>query len=177
MQNRLKFGVSSKLQNLKPICTFLTKYRDWNFAISCKKISHLKWKKIIKYVMNWAFITHTIKKTIYMHFLYELWYMTYILIQQQCHSVLLKLHPITLYETVILKDCAVPGLNATFCFLWFTNCALLSDDNSFCPWTFFQNIGFNMVPPNSFMSHLATQLGYIVGHRRNDEEKIYKSFT
>ena len=69
-------------------------------------------------------------------------------------------------------------LNATFCFLWFTNCVLLSDDNSlipgcwwllafilnntlilciwcstiphlpwcFCPWTFFQNMGFNMVP-------------------------------
>ena len=63
-------------------------------------------------------------------------------------------------------------------FLWFTNCFMVSDDNSlipgclwlltfvlkkyfdtrylvfynpspprmFCPWTFFQNIGFNMVP-------------------------------
>ena len=82
-----------------------------------------------------------------------------------------------------------------FCFLWFTNCVLLSDDNSlipgclwllafvlnntlmvgiwcstiphlpgcFCPWTFFQNIGFNMVPSDSFMSHLATQLGYSAG--------------
>ena len=84
--------------------------------------------------------------------------------------------------------CAFPGLNATFCFLWFTNCVLLSDDNSlipgclwllvfvfnntlilgiwcstilhlpgcFCPRTFFQNIGFNMVPLDSFVSHLAT---------------------
>ena len=25
----------------------------------------------------------------------------------------------------------------------------------FCPWTFFQNIGFNMVPSDPFMSHLA----------------------
>ena len=33
----------------------------------------------------------------------------------------------------------------------------------FCPWTFFQNIGFNMVPSDPFMSHLATQLGYSVG--------------
>ena len=65
---------------------------------------------------------------------------------------------------------------------WFTNCVLLSDDNSlipgclwllafvlnntlilgiccstiphlpgcFCPWTFFQNIGFNMVPSDPF---------------------------
>ena len=77
-------------------------------------------------------------------------------------------------------------------FLWFTNCVLLSDDNSlipgclwllafvlsntlilgiccstiphllrcFCRWTFFENIGFNMVPSDPFMSHLATQLGY-----------------
>ena len=77
-------------------------------------------------------------------------------------------------------------------FSLFTNCVLLSDDNSiilgclwllafvlnntlilgiwcstiphllgcFCPWTFFQYIGFNMVPSDPFMSHLATQLGY-----------------
>ena len=30
----------------------------------------------------------------------------------------------------------------------------------FCPWTFFENIGFNMVPSDPFMSHLATQVGY-----------------
>ena len=82
-----------------------------------------------------------------------------------------------------------------FCFLWFTNCVLLSDNKNlipgclwllvfvlnntlilgiwcstfphlpgcFCPWTFFQNIGFNMVPSDPFMSHLATQLGYSAG--------------
>ena len=33
----------------------------------------------------------------------------------------------------------------------------------FCPWTFFQNIGFNMVTLDPFMSHLATQLGYFAG--------------
>ena len=33
----------------------------------------------------------------------------------------------------------------------------------FCPWTFFQNIGFNMVPSDPLMSHLATQLGYSAG--------------
>ena len=85
-----------------------------------------------------------------------------------------------------------------FCFLWFTNCVLFSDDNSlipgclwllafvlnntlilgiwcstiphlpgcFCPWTFFQNIGFNMVPSDPFISHLATQLGYSAGSFR-----------
>ena len=36
----------------------------------------------------------------------------------------------------------------------------------FCPWTFFQNIGFNMVPSDPFMSHLATQLGYSAGEFR-----------
>ena len=51
--------------------------------------------------------------------------------------------------------CAVPVLNATFCFLWFTKC--------FCPYTFFQNIGFNMVSSDPFVSHLATQLGYSAG--------------
>ena len=82
-----------------------------------------------------------------------------------------------------------------FCFLWFTNCVLHSDDNSlipgclwllafvlnntlilgmwrstishlpgcFCLWPFFQNIGFNMVPLDYFMSHLATQFGYSAG--------------
>ena len=33
----------------------------------------------------------------------------------------------------------------------------------FCPWTFFENIGFNTVPTDPFMSHLATQLGYSAG--------------
>ena len=33
----------------------------------------------------------------------------------------------------------------------------------FCPWTFSQNIGFNTVPSESFMSHLATQFGYSAG--------------
>ena len=33
----------------------------------------------------------------------------------------------------------------------------------FCPWTFFQNIGFNTVLTDPFMSHLATQLGYFAG--------------
>ena len=33
----------------------------------------------------------------------------------------------------------------------------------FCPWTFFQNVGFNMVPSDPLMSHLATQLGYSAG--------------
>ena len=92
-----------------------------------------------------------------------------------------------------IGECAVPGLNATFCFLWFTNCVLLFDKNlilgclwllvfvlnililgiwcftiphlpgCFCPWTFFENIGFNTVLTDPLMSHLATQLGYSAG--------------
>ena len=33
----------------------------------------------------------------------------------------------------------------------------------FCPWTFFENIGFNTVLTDPFMSYLATQLGYSAG--------------
>ena len=93
-----------------------------------------------------------------------------------------------------IGECAVPGLNATFCFIWFTNCVLLFDKNlllgclwllvfvfnnililgiwcstiphppgCFCHWTFFENIGFNTVLTDPFMSHLATQLGYSAG--------------
>ena len=31
------------------------------------------------------------------------------------------------------------------------------------PWTFFENIGFNTVLTDPFMSHLSTQLGYSAG--------------
>ena len=128
---------------------------------------------------------------IYVHSLYEFCYRSYI--QRECHSVLAKLHPITFYR-IISGECAVSGLNATFCFLWFTNCVLLFDKSlilgclwplvfvlnnililgiwcstiphlpgCFCPWTFFENIEFNTVLTDPFMSHLATQLGYSVG--------------
>ena len=47
--------------------------------------------------------THRDTKThIHMHSLFEFLYMTYIYIQQECHSVLVKLHPITFYRTVFL---------------------------------------------------------------------------
>ena len=130
----------------------------------------------------------------YVHSLYEFCYRSYI--QRECHSVLAKLHPITFYR-IISGECAVPGLNATFWFLWFTNCVLLFDKSlilgclcplvfvlsnililgiwcstiphppgCFCPWTFFENIGFNTVLTDPFMSHLATQLGYSAGEFR-----------
>ena len=108
---------------------------------------------------------------IYMHSLYEFCYRTYI--QRESHSVLAKLHPITIYRIVFLGSAR---LNATFCFLSFTNCVLLFDKSlilgslwplvfvlnntlilgiwcsttphfpgCFYPWTFFENIGFNTV--------------------------------
>ena len=61
---------------------------------------------------------------IYVHSLYEFCYRSYI--QRECHSVLSKPHHIT-FCMIISGECAVPGLNATFCFLWFTNCVLLFD--------------------------------------------------
>ena len=114
--------------------------------------------------------------------------------QQECHSVLAKLHPI--HIGLYFWGVRSSWVECHFCFLWFTNCVLLSDDtcNSlipglwllvfvlnntlilgswcstiphlpgcFCPWTFFQNMGFNMVPSDPVMSHLATQLGYSAG--------------
>ena len=99
-----------------------------------------------------------------------------------------------IYNGSVIGECTVPGLNATFCLLWFTNCVLLFDKSlilgclwplvfvlnntlilgiccstiphlpgCFCPWTFFENIGFNTVLTDPFMSHLATQLGYSAG--------------
>ena len=83
-----------------------------------------------------------------------------------------------LFPVLIYLYIYIYALLYEFCFLWFTNCILLSDDNSwipgclwlltfvlnntlilsircstiphlprcFCPWTFFQNIGFNIGP-------------------------------
>ena len=106
-----------------------------------------------------------------------------------------KRWPLFLSRSSVLIYIYIYALLCEFCFHWFTNCVLLSDDNSlipgclwllafvsnntlilgiwcstiphlpgcFCPWTFFQNIGFNVVPSDPVMSHLATQLGYSAG--------------
>ena len=60
----------------------------------------------------------------YVHSLYEFCYRSYI--QWECHSVLARLQPVR-FCGIISGECAVPGLNATFCFLWFTNYVLLFD--------------------------------------------------
>ena len=62
-----------------------------------------------------------------------------------------------------IGKCAVPGLNATFCFLWFTNCVLLFDKNLIlgCLWllVFFKQhfdtrylVFYNTSPPRMFLS-------------------------
>ena len=144
---------------------------------------------------------------IYMQFLYEFCYRTYICIyiciyiyiymQQECHSILVKLHPITFYRTVFLGSAQSQGWMPLFVFFGFQLCLALwwyslipgclwlmgfilnntlvlgiwcttipHLPGCFYPWTFFQNIGFNMMPSDPFMSHLATQLGYSAGEFR-----------
>ena len=45
-------------------------------------------------------------------------YRMYIYIHRECHTVLVELHPITVYMAGFWER-AVPLLNATCCFLWF----------------------------------------------------------
>ena len=127
----------------------------------------------------------------YVHSLYESCYRTYI--QRECHSVLAKLHPITFYRIVFLGSARFLGWMPLFVFfglpivscsdksiilgcLWplvfvLNNTLILGIwcstiphlPGCFCPWTFFENIGFNTVLMDPFMSHLATQLGYSAG--------------
>ena len=55
-----------------------------------------------------------------------------------------------LFHAVDVLSCLISAGN-----MFFVTC--------FCPWTFFQNIEFIMVPSDPFVSHLATQLGYSAG--------------
>ena len=132
--------------------------------------------------------------SIRMHSLYEFCYRTCLYIQQECRSVLVKLHPITFYRIVFLWSARFLGWMLLFVFfglpivscsminslilgcLWplvfvLNNILILGTWHSaishlpgcFCPWIFFQIIGFNMVSSDPFMPHLATQLGYSAG--------------
>ena len=111
-------------------------------------------------------------------------------IQRECHSVLAKLHPITFYRGVRgswaechffcflwFTNCVLLfDKNLTLGCLWplvfvLNNILILGIwcstiphlPGCFRPWTFFENIGFNTVLTNSFMSHLTTQLWYSAG--------------
>ena len=123
----------------------------------------------------------------YVHSLYEFCYRSFI--QRECYSVLAKLHPITFYKGVRgswaeCHFCFLWFTNRVLLFdknlilgcLWLlvfvlNNILILSIwcstiphlPGCFCPWTFFENIGFNTVLTDPFMSHLTTQLGYSAG--------------
>ena len=114
-----------------------------------------------------------------------------IYIHRECHSVLAKLHPITFYRIVFLGvrgswaechflfsliyqlcldkslilGCLCPLIlvlnNTLMLGIWCSTIPHLP--GCFCPWTFFENVGFNTVLTDPFMSHLATQLGYSAG--------------
>ena len=82
----------------------------------------------------------------------------------ECHILLLFF---LFTNCVLLSDdkSLIPGclwllvfvLNSTF-ILGIWCCTIPHLPGCFCPWTFLQNIGFNMVPSDPFMSHLVTQL-------------------
>ena len=63
----------------------------------------------------------------YMNFLYEFCYRTYIYIQLECHSVLAKLHPITFYRIVFLGSAWFLGWMPLFVFfgLPIVSCSLI----------------------------------------------------
>ena len=100
-----------------------------------------------------------------------IWYMAWLLgnTNINCHSVLAKLHPIPFYRIAFLVSARFLGWMPILFSLVYQLClAILGIWCStiphlpgwFCPWTFFQNIGFNTVLTDPFMSHLATGLGY-----------------
>ena len=86
-----------------------------------------------------------------------------------------------------LGECAVPGLNATFCFLWFTNCVLLFDKNPIlrCLWllVFVLNIFdtrylvlYNTSPPRMFLS-LDLLWEYGIQHGANGPLYVTSSYS
>ena len=64
---------------------------------------------------------------IYIAFLYGFCYRMYIYMQQECHSVLVKLHPITFYRTVFLGSTQFLGWMPLFVFfgLPIVSCSLM----------------------------------------------------
>ena len=64
---------------------------------------------------------------IYIDFLYEFCYRMYIYIQPECHSVLVRLHPIAFYRTVFLGSVQFPGWMPLFVFfgLPIVSCSLM----------------------------------------------------
>ena len=119
-------------------------------------------------------------------------YRTHIYIHRECRSVLVKLHPITVYRTAF--GCLVPVLNPTCCFLRFHQLScfminrlilgclwplvyVLSNNvtlgilrlaifhlpGRFCPLDLLSEYRIQHGNIDPFMSHLDNQLGYSTG--------------
>ena len=89
----------------------------------------------------------------------------------------------------ISGECAVPGLNATFCFLWFTNCVLLFDKNLLpgCLWplvvvlnnTLILGIWCSTIPPSPPRMFLSLDLlsEYRIQHGANGPLYVTSSYS
>ena len=73
---------------------------------------------------------------IHVHSLYEFCYRTYIYIQQECHSVLVKLHHITFYRIVFLGSARFLGWMPHFVFfgLPIVSCSMINSQILGCLW-------------------------------------------
>ena len=86
-------------------------------------------------------------------------------------SVLINIYMLFYMSSVFADDSLIPGCLWLFVVFVLNNtlilgiwCSTIPDlPGCFCPWTFLHDIGFNMVPSDPFMSHLATQLWYFAG--------------
>ena len=91
-------------------------------------------------------------------------YRTYINIHRECRSVLVKLHPITLYMTVFW-ECAVPLLNAT-CFSFFVppivSCSMIMRLIPGCLWPLVSVLN-NILTLGILRSAISHLLGYPTG--------------
>ena len=84
----------------------------------------------------------------------------------ECHFLFsLFTNCVLLFDKSLILGCLWPlvfVLNITLILgIWCSTIPHLP--GCFCPWIFFENIGFNTVLTDPFMSHLATQLGYSAG--------------
>ena len=79
-----------------------------------------------------------------------------------------------------IGECAVHGLNATFCFLWFTNCVLLFDKNLIqgCLGHFDTRylVFYNTSPPRMFLS-LDLLWEYRIQHGANGPLYVTSSYS
>ena len=93
------------------------------------------------------------------------------------------------WTVCISGECAVPGLNATFCFLWFTNCVLLFVISLIlgCLWplvfvlnnTFFDTrylLFYNPSPPRMFLP-LDLLWEYRIQHGANGPLDVTSSYS